>query len=354
MKKIQQAVITNNRIYVGLEDSKKTWKLCVRSADMVVFQGSIPAEYDNLRQFFKNKFPGCRIEVIYEAGFSGFWLHDLLTQDGIKCVVTPPNKVTEEKCNRVKTDKIDAFRLAKVLENRDYKSCRVPTEKRMKDRQISRSLYQFQKKIISTKNQIRRLLDLHGIKGLRKGVWSDSYYKTLTSLELDETLKLCLDCYLELLGTLREKRIQLYSRLKELYKSSDYKDDAELLSSFPGIGWFTAIRLVLEWGDISEFSSGKRFASYNGLCPSEYSTGDNTRRGHITKQGNRFSRHWLVEAAWTAVRKDPVMLDKFKRVWASSGKKNIAVVAVARKMAVRMREVIVSRQPYQPGLVEVI
>ena len=54
---------------------------------------------------------------MYEAGFQGFWLHDLLEKDGIDCIVTPPNKVVQEKDNRVKTDKVDARRLAKNLEN---------------------------------------------------------------------------------------------------------------------------------------------------------------------------------------------------------------------------------------------
>lgn len=354
MKKIQQEILSNKKIYVGLEDSKKTWKLCVRNEGMIVFRGGIPAEYSNLKNFFLNKFPGCDIEVIYEAGFSGFWLYDLLMQDNIHCVVTPPNKVTEEKCNKVKTDKIDARRLAIVLENGDYKSCRVPTEKRMKDRQLSRLLFQVHKKIISTKNQIRRFFDVHGIVNLPKGTWTDSYYKKLKDLKLDETLKFCLDCQLEVLDTLRKQRVKLYAKLKELYQSKDYKKDAELLKSLPGVGWFTAIRLILEWGDISEFISGKKFASYNGLCPSEYSTGESIKRGGITKQGNRLSRHWLIEASWAAIRKDPVLLDKFKRVWKHSGHKNIAIVAVARKMAVRMRDVISTGTPYQLGLVEEI
>ncbi len=351
MKKITEIILKSEKIYVGLEDSKKTWKLNIRNKNMIVFQGAIPAEFSNLKHFFKNKFPKCTIKVIYEAGFSGFWLHDSLKKQGIDCVVTPPNMVTQEKCNKVKTDKIDARRLAKVLENGDYKSCRVPSKKRMIDRQYSRSLYQVQKKITSTKNQIRRFFDVHGIS-VAKGAWSDHKYTTLRKIVIDQGLQYCLNVQLDILDLLREQKKQLTAKLKTLSKSPEYKRTVELFKSSPGIAWFTAMRLALEWGDLSDFSSGKKFAHYNGLCPSEYSTGETVKRGGITKQGNRFARHWLVEAAWIAVRKDPVMLEKFQNVWKNSGKKNIAIIAVARKLAVRLRRLFVDDQTYEIGLVE--
>ncbi|MBF0433574.1 MAG: IS110 family transposase [Fibrobacteria bacterium] len=351
MKKITEIILKNEKIFVGLEDSKRTWKLCVRNNNMIVFQGSIPAEFENLMQFFKNKFPKCLIKVIYEAGFSGFWLHDRLQEKGINCIVTPPNMVTEEKCNKVKTDKIDARRLAKVLENEDFKACRVPSEERMQHRQLSRTLHQVQKKITSTKNQIRRFFDVHGII-TPKGVWSDKTYIELRNIVIHATLQYCLDMYLDMLDLLRNQKQALTKKLKELAKSPAYNKTVKLYQSTPGIGEFTAIRLALEWGDISEFSSGKKFASYNGLCPSEYSTGDTVKRGGITKQGNRLARHWLVEAAWTAIKKDPALLEKFNAVWKSSGKKNVAIVAVARKLAVRLRGLVLSDKPYVLGLIE--
>ena len=90
-------------------------KLCVRCEGMIIHETSMPAKYDSLRSYLKNRYPGCRIEVMYEAGFGGFWLHDRLESDGVACVVTPAHKVTQEKVNKVKTDKIDARRLARKL-----------------------------------------------------------------------------------------------------------------------------------------------------------------------------------------------------------------------------------------------
>ena len=159
MKKMQDFIVEGKSVFVGLEDSKRTWKLCVRSTGMVVHETSMPTEYGNLRRYLQGRYPGCTIRVMYEAGFAGFWLHDCLEADGVDCVVTPAHMVTQEKVNKVKTDKIDARRLAKNLENGDYVACHVPDLERREDRQISRTLNGVQCKIVSTKNQIRRFLD---------------------------------------------------------------------------------------------------------------------------------------------------------------------------------------------------
>jgi transposase len=98
-----------------------------------------------LQHYLKQRFPECTIALAYEAGFGGFWLHDALEADGVRCEVLPPNRVTQQKDNRVKTDKIDARRLAKVLESEDCRSCDVPDQERREDRQISRTLIAVQK-----------------------------------------------------------------------------------------------------------------------------------------------------------------------------------------------------------------
>ena len=101
MRKMQEYIVKSNRIFIGLEDSKRTWKLCVRCDRMVVHETSMPAKYEVLQTYLTNRYPDCEIKVMYEAGFHGFWLHDLLEGDGIRCIVTPPNKVTQEKDNKV-------------------------------------------------------------------------------------------------------------------------------------------------------------------------------------------------------------------------------------------------------------
>jgi transposase len=353
MKKMQRTIVEGKSIFIGLEDSKRTWKLCVRCEGMIVHETSLPTDYFNLQRYLKGQYPGCKIHLMYEAGFGGFWLYDNLTVDGIVCVVTPPNKVTQEKVNKVKTDRIDARRLARNLESGDYVGCHVPDKERRDDRQISRTLNQIQRTIVATKNRIRRFLDFHGLnESLPDGAWKGSDYRKLQSLSLSRSLQVSLDIYFELLEKLESLKSGLLAELKDLCRKDRYCRAVESKQSCPGVGWLSAIRFTLEWGDMSRFPDGKKMASYTGLTCREYSTGDTIHRGRITCQSTGHVRAWLIQCAWRAIKLDPALLNKFQRVWKNSGSKKKAIVAVARKLAVRMRAIEIMRQPYVVAVIE--
>lgn len=353
MRKMQSFIVKSKSVFIGLEDSKRTWKLCIRCDGVIVHETSMPTKYDNLHSYLRDRYPDCKIQVMYEAGFGGFWLHDLLESDGIDCIVTPAHKVTQEKVNKVKTDRVDARRLALNLENNDYIACQVPDKELREDRQISRTLSQIQKDMVSTKNRIRRFLDFHGLNDdLPPGSWNSTRYDFLKSIKLISPLKICLDAYLQLLDELDRIRLELLEHLKVLSKKDRYQRLVEIKQSCPGVGWLSAVRFTLEWGDLARFPSGKHIASFTGLTCSEYSTGDSIHRGRITGQGSGKVRGWLIQCAWRAVSLDPVLLDKFQRVWKNSGSKKKAIVAVARKLAVRMRAIEVLEQAYVIAVIE--
>jgi transposase len=350
-------ILRQEKVFVGLEDSKKTWSLCIRSGGMVVHETSMPAKYEALRNYFRNRFPDCWIQVIYEAGFRGFGLRDQLAADGWECVVTPPHTVTEEKVQRKKNDRTDCRRLAKNLENGDYGSCFVPDKRLREDRQISRTLGQVQEDIVRVCNRIRRMLEFHGLDdSLPAGRWKATAYvrvlQNLGQMEISDSLRFSFEMTFRELENLRELKEELVQWLRKLARSDRYKKSVRLLMSAPGIGVLTAIRLALEWGDVSRFGRKEAFASFLGLVPSEYSSGEQERRGHITRQGNRSVRRWLTESSWVAIRHDPVLLDKFRRVLSHCGSRKKAIVAVARKLALRLRRVLLSGDAYVVGVVE--
>ena len=355
MKKVyrlQDYVVQGKEIFVGLEDSKRTWKLAVRSEKMIIHQVSMEAKYAVLIGYLRNKFPECMIHLIYEAGFKGFNLYDQLTEDGIDCVVIPPHVVTEPKVNRIKTDKRDARRLAKVLEDHDFQdSCYVPDKERREDRQVSRTLIALQKDIVRTRNRIRKLLQFHGIEVPFPDRWGRGEFRALKKLELSEPLRISLDIFLTQLEELWAHQVSLRAALRKLCKKERYHKAFTIARSLPGIGWFTAIRLVLELGeDLSRFASGKKIASFVGLTCSEDSTGETEHKGRITGMGSGFIRSTLVENSWMSISKDPVLLAKFTRVWHASGSKKKAIVAVARMLIVRYRACLMSGTPYVIGV----
>lgn len=354
MQKKQHFIVQGKRIFVGLEDSKRTWRVCVRSGGMIVHETSMPAEYETLRAYLQARYPDCQIWLMYEAGFGGFWLHDRLVADGMECIVTPPHTVTQQKVTTVKTDRVDARRLAKNLENGDYRRCHVPDQQRREDRQLSRTVSQLQRDIVRTKNRLRKLLDYHGLNGdLPAGAWTVSQYRQLKELRLSSrSLQKCLEVYLRVLDHLAMLRTELLAELRALSVSKRYSRSVTSKQSCPGVGWLSAIRFTLEWGELSRFPSGKHLASYIGLTCREYSTGDTIHRGHITRHGHGQVRGWLIQCAWRAIGRDPALLAKFQAVWRNTGSKKKAIVAVARKLAVRLRAIELLHQPYGVGVIE--
>ena len=174
----------------------------------------------------------------------------------------------------------------------------------------------------------------------------------LDEFEISNSLRFSIRVLFNELEHLRQLRKEILQQLRTLAKSNRYKKNVELLQTTPGIGLFTAIRLVLEWGDVSRFKRKEEFASFLGLVPSDYSSGEKERQGHITKQGNSNVRSWLVECSWMAIKQDPVLLDKYRRVLKSCGSKKKAIVAVARKLAIRLRRILMVGEPYAIGVVE--
>jgi transposase len=322
---------------------------------MEVHYTSFAAKYAVLREYLKNKYPGCDITVIYEAGFKGFGLYDKLTEDDIKCIVTPPNKVTQEKCTHVKTDKIDSRRLATVLENGDYKKCSVPDPERREDRQLSRLMVQVQIDITRIKNRIRKFFDFHGYAEIfAAGEWTEQQYKEARSTKLPEALQESLNGYFEILDKLKETRKKLHKKVMELCKKERYKNAVRIISSASGIGKLTAIRLVLEWGEDMgiRFKSSKALSCFSGLTQSEYSTGESIRKGRITRQGRGCIRAWLIQCAWMSIKRDPAMLAAFQRITKSTGSKKKAIVAIARKLVVRIWTCLHTNTEYCIGVVE--
>jgi transposase len=338
-RKMQDFIVKGKEVFVGLEDSKKTWKLSVRSEGREIHYMSIEARYSTLHQYFNHKFPQCDIAVIYEAGFRGFGLYDKLTNDNRRCIVTPPNKVTQAKDNRVKTDKIDARRLATILENGDYKVCAVPDQERREDRQISRSLVQVQMEITRVKNRIRKFFDFHGYAEVfAAGDWTEQQYTDARKMDLASALKVTLDAYFEMLDKFKQVRKTLYRCMIALSKKDRYKNAVRIISSVAGVGKLTAIRLILEWGEDmgTRFKSGGALACFSGLTQSEYSTGERIRKGRITGQSRGFIRAWLIQCSWMCIKRDPAMLEAFQRIAKNSASKKKAIVAIARKLVVRI------------------
>ena len=181
------------------------------------------------------------------------------------------------------------------------------------------------------KNELQHLAMNQGITKKRK-LWSKAGEKVLRELPL----KPWTSRRREDLFRIREMlngQIDLLDRAVE--EAAEKNERAKLLMTQPGVGPITSMAFVLTMGDVARFQRGKQVASYLGLIPREYSSGGHQRFGSISKQGNRFLRMLLVEAAQVAVRCDPQMRNEYLHRCHRKAK-GVAKVAAARKLAIRL------------------
>jgi transposase len=357
MRKIRDYVVRGEKVVVGLEDSKKTWKVCARHKGRIANQSSMPANYNALRGYLQRRFPECSITVAYEAGFRGFNLCERLQEDGIECFVIPPHKIREAKCNMNKNDTVDAREIARNASESDCSRCYVPEREVREDRQLSRTLEHVSRDIVREKNCLRRMIEYHGLEAhFDHARWTDKRYREfdieLKRLNLSASLEKSFLVIHGLLLNLMELKAQLKEDIAQVSQKERYQRQVEILDSVPGVDVLTATRLILEWVDVSRFPRAVMFASFLGLVPGEYSTGESERKGHITKQGSRWVRRWLIQVAWKCISKDPVMLQTFNRIVSNTGSKKKAIVAVSRKIALRMRSLLLRNEEYVLGVVE--
>ena len=114
MKRYKESDDKRKRIFVGIDVHRLQWFVTVLTEDVELFTGSIPGTWDCLRTVLE-LYRGCEIQVVYEAGYFGFWLHDRLVEYGAQCIVTRPSLVPQQYGNHVKTDRQDSRKLACLL-----------------------------------------------------------------------------------------------------------------------------------------------------------------------------------------------------------------------------------------------
>ena len=131
----------------------------------------------------------------------------------------------------------------------------------------------------------------------------------------------------------------------ELSRTDKYKARAELIRTAPGVGLLTGMEVLVELQEMGRFRSSEEIASYMGLTPSEYSTGEHIRQGRITRSGNWRVRNALIESSWILIGRDPWMRRTYLRLKSRKGAKR-AIIALARKLIIILRSMVLRNMPY--------
>lgn len=345
--------ITSKMVFCGIDIHKHHWNLCFICDGLVVEKLTIDSDSRLLLRHVERFYSSAKkVKFVYEAGFSGFHLYRQLTHHNYECTITPPNRIPKLH-DKVKTDKRDAQKLAQFFASGLLKKVYVPPLSVESDRQILRLRKSCHQKLTRVKNQIKSYLNLHGhfqypVDGSK---WTKKYISWLESLEFElPTQRIIMQEYLIEFHHFRDRIAELTRRLREMSKEEDYQKNFKRLVACKGIGLITAMTFLLELHDFLRFPSAEKFASYIGLTPSQFSSGEHVRLGHITREGNAHVRCALVESTWTVIRYDPFLRDKYNRIRAKGTNGKKAIVATARSLAVRLRRCLLDETDYVIGV----
>lgn len=303
--------------------------------------------------------PG-RVLATYEAGPMGYGLARAATERGLDVRVCAPGSILRRPHERIKTDRRDAERLARLLAAGELSFVRVPSIEEESFRDLARCREAARGDLMRARHRLGKFLLRRDIRFPGPGSnWTLAHWKWLNGVEFDDApSRAVLADYLTGVRALEQRRCALDTTIEESWPESPWAQTIARLRCMRGINSTTAFGLCAEIGDFHRFKHPATLASYLGIVPSEHSSGEQTRRGPITKAGSPHARRLLVEAAhhyrhtpaigmaltrrqdgqdpraceiaWRAQRR---LHHQFKRLRLERGKPaNIVTIALAREL----------------------
>lgn len=326
-------------LYVGIDLHRKSSQLAVvNNEGELVCSRRVRSRPDEVWRVFGELPRDEPVEAVFEATFGYGWLADLLADAGIPAHMAHPLATKAIASGRVKNDKVDAAMLAQLLRaNLLPEGWIAPLEAR-EARRLVRTRASLVRMRSRLKSQIHAVLADFALRPEAKGPGRDVHPALfsregrgwLSQQDLPEASRQRVEINLRVIDGL-DGEIQGVSRSMRKRFAGDER--VRRLIPIPGIGLFSAATVVGEIWDVKRFPSPRQLASWAGLTPKEHSSGEHRHQGHISKQGSRWVRWVLVEAATIHAMKDPRLRELFSRV--SRGKQDraqLAHVAVAHRL----------------------
>jgi transposase len=254
------------------------------------------------------------MHAVYESGPTGLGLARRASERGLDVRVCAPGSVARKPTDRVKTDYRDAERLARLLAAGELSFARVPSHDEERFRDLVRAREDVRCDLMRARHRLSKLLLRRDIRYPRRGRnWCRDYMDWLRALSFEDRASsaVCSD-YLAAVEALLQRRSTLESALAELAPASPYAKTIARLRCFRGIDTLTAAGLCAEVGDFARFRAPRLLASYLGIVPSEWTSGEARRQGKITRAGSRHARRLLIEAAHHG-RRQPRLTEQLAR-----------------------------------------
>lgn len=368
----------NSIIFIGLDTHKTFTQLAVLKDERGAKPESLGKINTNKAAFIKlarqlqSQYPKATLHFIYEAGPCGYWIYRLLTSLGHCCYIIAPSLIPKKPGDKVKTDKRDAAKLAKLFKAEELTTIYVPEAEDEAIRDLSRARETTMKDLKDAKFQLKGLFLRNNIKCDVKDNWSNQHLRWLTELVLPHpSQQIVLQEMIQTI-TERTKRVtRLVNELEHQVKQWRYYPVVKAIQAMRGVRMLVAVGTIAELGDLRRFDHPRKLMAYLGLVPSENSSGDKRKLGKITKCGNGRARRLLIEGAQTYKHKANISTElqkrqeglskeivdiawqaqlrlcrRYQRLMQKGKHRNVVVTAIAREMIAYIwaisREVVVS------------
>jgi transposase len=242
---------------------------------------------------------GPRVRGVYEAGPTGFGLARAARERGIELMVVAPGSIPKGSGDRVKTDRRDAARLARLLAAGELRFVFVPTIDEERFRDLTRALEAVRGDLMRARHRLSKFLLRRGIRYPGPGgAWTLAHLRWLRNLSFDDPCsRASFADYLAAVELLVGRRASLLQALEQAVPASSHAETIARLRCFRGIDTLSAAGLAAEVGDFARFAKPTLLSGFLGIVPSERTSDLKRRQGSITKAGPPHARRLLVEAA---------------------------------------------------------
>lgn len=290
------------KFFVGLDAHKDSTSIaaCEAGREPSRFVGTMGPDVHALLKLLAKAGDPARVNVVYEAGPTGYGLYRELRRRGFDCQIVAPSLIPRRPGERVKNDRRDCVRLAELSRAGELKAIWVPDEAHEAMRNLWRAREDAVGMRLKARQQLKAFLLRHGRRYPGKTSWTKSHEHWIAGQRFDHDADRIVLAEYQLAAQSAEQRVQrLTAALGEAARGWRFEPVVAALRALRGIDTVGAIGLVTEIGDIGRFTTARQLMGYLGLVPSEHSSGNSIHRGSITKTGNAHARRLLTEAAWS-------------------------------------------------------
>ncbi len=256
----------------------------------------------NQLQKLKIKFPELEIKICYEATYLGFSLQRDLNTQGYPCEVIAPNSIPRVHGNQVKTDRLDAVKLAQFYASGLLTNVTTPEAEMEKDRDLMRSREFILHQLSEVRTHIQSLLRRNNLHYKSEtgslSHWTKNHLNWLEQKceESTGSFKSNLKLLIQQMKWLNYTRAEYDKAADELAATEKYKKQVNSLVCYKGIKNIFALVMITEIGNIKRFKHPRQLVSWMGMDIREYSSGGKSNRFGITKHGNRYLRTAFIES----------------------------------------------------------